>query len=59
VAQRLKLVTELAKAPRPDLRRPKEPHSLYILGDPSVGLTVTFSTASRSRKPRSRFTRSS
>jgi len=36
-AQRLKLVTELAKA-RPDLRRQKEPHTLYILDEPTVGL---------------------
>jgi excinuclease ABC subunit A len=36
-AQRLKLVTELAKA-RPDLRRRKEPHTLYILDEPTVGL---------------------
>ena len=36
-AQRLKLVTELAKA-RPDLRRQKDPHTLYILDEPTVGL---------------------
>ncbi|MDZ7839471.1 MAG: excinuclease ABC subunit UvrA [Gammaproteobacteria bacterium] len=36
-AQRLKLVTELAKA-RPDLRRQKVPHTLYILDEPTVGL---------------------
>ncbi len=36
-AQRLKLVTELAKA-RPDLRRQKNPHTLYILDEPTVGL---------------------
>jgi excinuclease ABC subunit A len=36
-AQRIKLVTELAKA-RPDLRRQKQPHTLYILDEPTVGL---------------------
>ena len=36
-AQRIKLVTELAKA-RPDLRRRKRPHTLYILDEPTVGL---------------------
>jgi len=35
--QRLKLVTEPAKA-RPDRRRQKEPHTLYILDEPTVGL---------------------
>ena len=36
-AQRLKLVTELARA-RPDLRRQRAPHTLYILDEPTVGL---------------------
>ncbi len=36
-AQRLKLVTELARA-RPDLRRQREPHTLYLLDEPTVGL---------------------
>jgi excinuclease ABC subunit A len=36
-AQRLKLVTELAKA-RPDLRKQTQPHTLYILDEPTVGL---------------------
>ncbi|MDZ7749724.1 MAG: hypothetical protein U5K43_13705 [Halofilum sp. (in: g-proteobacteria)] len=36
-AQRIKLVTELAKA-RPDLRRQRQPHTLYILDEPTVGL---------------------
>jgi excinuclease ABC subunit A len=36
-AQRIKLVTELAKA-RPDLRKQKQPHTLYILDEPTVGL---------------------
>jgi len=36
-AQRIKLVTELAKA-RPDLRSQKQPHTLYILDEPTVGL---------------------
>ncbi|WP_067560901.1 excinuclease ABC subunit UvrA [Halofilum ochraceum] len=36
-AQRIKLVTELAKA-RPDLKRQKQPHTLYILDEPTVGL---------------------
>ncbi|WP_043766924.1 excinuclease ABC subunit UvrA [Algiphilus aromaticivorans] len=36
-AQRIKLVTELTKA-RPDLRRDKQAHTLYILDEPTVGL---------------------
>ncbi|WP_435099951.1 excinuclease ABC subunit UvrA [Arhodomonas sp. AD133] len=36
-AQRLKLVTELAKA-RPDTGRRKSPHTLYVLDEPTVGL---------------------
>jgi len=36
-AQRIKLVTELAKA-RPDLRKQRQPHTLYILDEPTVGL---------------------
>jgi len=36
-AQRLKLVTELAKA-RPDTRRQQQLHTLYILDEPTVGL---------------------
>jgi len=36
-AQRIKLVTELAKA-RPDLRSQKPKHTLYILDEPTVGL---------------------
>jgi excinuclease ABC subunit A len=36
-AQRLKLVTELAKA-RPDTGRRKPPHTLYVLDEPTVGL---------------------
>ena len=36
-AQRLKLVTELARA-RPDVRRQNQPHTLYILDEPTVGL---------------------
>ncbi len=36
-AQRLKLVTELARA-RPDMRRQREPRTLYILDEPTVGL---------------------
>ncbi len=36
-AQRIKLVTELAKA-RPDLRRQRQAHTLYILDEPTVGL---------------------
>ncbi|PAV24542.1 excinuclease ABC subunit A, partial [Tamilnaduibacter salinus] len=36
-AQRLKLVTELAKA-RPDSRRQRQLHTLYILDEPTVGL---------------------
>ncbi|MBA1145588.1 excinuclease ABC subunit UvrA [Ectothiorhodospiraceae bacterium WFHF3C12] len=36
-AQRIKLVTELAKA-RPDTGRRRQPHTLYILDEPTVGL---------------------
>ncbi|HET8701306.1 MAG TPA: excinuclease ABC subunit UvrA, partial [Nitrococcus sp.] len=36
-AQRLKLVTELAKA-RPDSARRHQPHTLYLLDEPTVGL---------------------
>jgi excinuclease ABC subunit A len=36
-AQRIKLVTELAKA-RPDRRRQRQPHTLYLLDEPTVGL---------------------
>ena len=36
-AQRIKLVTELAKA-RPDMGRRKQPHTLYVLDEPTVGL---------------------
>jgi len=36
-AQRIKLVTELAKA-RPDNGRRKPPHTLYVLDEPTVGL---------------------
>jgi excinuclease ABC subunit A len=36
-AQRIKLVTELAKA-RPDLRRQKQAHTLYIRDEPTVDL---------------------
>jgi len=36
-AQRIKLVTELARA-RPDLRRQRQPHTLYVLDEPTVGL---------------------
>ncbi len=36
-AQRIKLVTELAKA-RPDTGRRKPPHTLYVLDEPTVGL---------------------
>ncbi|MGD8429978.1 MAG: excinuclease ABC subunit A, partial [Ectothiorhodospiraceae bacterium] len=36
-AQRIKLVTELAKA-RPDTGRRKSPHTLYVLDEPTVGL---------------------
>jgi excinuclease ABC subunit A len=37
-AQRIKLVTELAKVKtRPDPRRP-QPHSFYVLDEPTVGL---------------------
>ena len=36
-AQRIKLVTELARA-RADLRRQREPHTLYVLDEPTVGL---------------------
>ncbi|RLK46850.1 excinuclease ABC subunit A [Alkalispirillum mobile] len=36
-AQRIKLVTELAKA-RPDLRAQRTPHTLYVLDEPTVGL---------------------
>ena len=36
-AQRIKLVTELARA-RANLRRQREPHTLYILDEPTVGL---------------------
>ncbi|KAB7627811.1 excinuclease ABC subunit UvrA [Alkalilimnicola sp. S0819] len=36
-AQRIKLVTELAKA-RPNLRARRSPHTLYVLDEPSVGL---------------------
>lgn len=36
-AQRLKLVTELARA-RPDTGRQRQPHTLYVLDEPTVGL---------------------
>ncbi|MEX0731681.1 MAG: excinuclease ABC subunit UvrA [Aquisalimonadaceae bacterium] len=36
-AQRIKLVTELAKA-RPDTGRRKPPHTVYVLDEPTVGL---------------------
>jgi len=36
-AQRIKLVTELAKA-RPDTGRRRQPHTLYVLDEPTVGL---------------------
>ncbi len=36
-AQRIKLVTELAKA-RPDVCGQQKPHTLYILDEPTVGL---------------------
>ena len=36
-AQRIKLVTELAKV-RPDLRRTRVNHTLYILDEPTIGL---------------------
>jgi excinuclease ABC subunit A len=38
-AQRIKLVTELAKA-RPDTGRGRQPNTLYILDEPTVGLHI-------------------
>jgi excinuclease ABC subunit A len=37
-AQRIKLVTELARMATPALLRQKAPHSLYVLDEPTVGL---------------------
>ncbi|MFN7664747.1 MAG: excinuclease ABC subunit UvrA [Inhella sp.] len=39
-AQRIKLVTELVKV-RDDVRRQKQPHTLYVLDEPTVGLHMS------------------